>query len=300
MRIVSLLPSATEILFALGKGDRVVGVTHECDHPPEARERPAVTADLLPPGLSAARIDQAVAEGVRDAHTIYALDEERLRALEPDVVVTQALCAVCAVPTQTVEEAVCIMPRPARVLSHDPHDLGGILSSIQEIGRAVGAEEEAAELVSVLERRLAGVAEAVAGLPRPRTAVLEWPDPPYAPGHWVPDMVEAAGGMSVLGTPGRPSQRIAWEEVEEARAEMVVLAFCGFDLEETLRRLEEDPKRWHRLAETSRLVAVDGSAYFSRPGPRIVDGVELLAWVLHGLEELRPVPDAAAHPAVSR
>ena len=288
MRIVSLLPSATEILFAVGAGDQVVGVTHECDFPPQARELPHVTEDLLPTGLSALEIDRAVAAGVRDHHTIYRLDEELLRSLEPDVVVTQALCEVCAVPTRLVEQAVCSMPREARVVSSDPQDLEGIFASILEIGAVVGADDSEA-LVASLRDRLRQVRKLVAGLPQPRVAVLEWPDPPYAPGHWVPGMVEAAGGRSVLGSSGRPSRRMAWEEILDSRPDVVVLAFCGFNLAETLGRADEiEGEPWRRLTESVEVVAVDGSAYFSRPGPRVVDGVELLAWALHGLDDLRP------------
>ncbi|MGH8936101.1 MAG: cobalamin-binding protein [Acidimicrobiia bacterium] len=293
MRIVSLLPSATEILFAVGAGDQVVGVTHECDFPPEARGLPVVTEDLLPGGLSAVEIDRAVAAGVRDRHTIYRLDEELLRGLEPDVVVTQALCEVCAVPTRLVEQAVCSMPRAARVVSSDPPDLEGIFVSMREIGAVVGADTEPG--LAPLRVRLAQVRELVEGLPQPRVAVLEWPDPPYAPGHWVPDMVEAAGGRSVLGSSGRPSRRVTWKEVLDSRPEVVVLAFCGFDLAETVRRADEiEGEPWRRLTESVEVMAVDGSAYFSRPGPRVVDGVELLAWLLHKPDDLQPPPGGAA------
>jgi iron complex transport system substrate-binding protein len=292
VRIVSLLPSATEILFAVGAGQQVVGVTHECDFPPEARELPVVTEDLLPTWLPAVEIDRAVAAGVRDRHTIYRLDEELLTALDPDVVVTQALCEVCAVPTRLVEQTVCSMPREARVVSSDPQDLEGIFASILEIGAVVGADDTEAVLAS-LRDRLAQVRKLVEGLPQPRVAVLEWPDPPYAPGHWVPGMVQAAGGRSVLGSSGRPSRRMAWEEILDSRPDVVVLAFCGFDLAETLRRADEmEGEPWRRLTESVDVMAVDGSAYFSRPGPRVVDGVELLAWLLHGVDDLRPPPRA--------
>ncbi len=295
MRIVSLLPSATEILFAIDKGREVVGVTHECDFPPAARSLPKITGDLLPPGLSASEIDAAAIAGIRDEHTIYRLDEELLRELEPDVVVTQALCAVCAVPTHVVEEAVCSMPRAARVVSTDPKDLGQILESIMEVGRVV--EAPASEtLVACLAARLRAVEEAVRDLPQPRVAVLEWPDPPYAPGHWVPAMVEMAGGRNVLGRAGAPSRPASWEEVLQSHPQVVVLAFCGFDLQQAQARVEEIGHRaeWRELAARAAVVAVDGSAYFSRPGPRVVDGVELLAGVLHQVESLRPPPGRAA------
>lgn len=289
-RIVSLLPAVTETLFAIGRGDEVVGVTHECDHPAEAASRPAVTSDLLPHGLTSAQIDEAVVDSLGDVHTIYRLDEERLVELDPDLIVTQALCEVCAVPTARVKEAVCTMPRRARVLSSDPETLEGVLEGIVEIGQAVEAGDAARELVGELRTRIRTVERAVSGRPRPRTVVLEWPDPPYAPGHWVPDMVEAAGGQNALGESGRPSRRTSWEEVLEADPEVVVLGFCGFDLARTIERLEEIEGRpeWERLLSRARVVALDGSAYVSRPGPRLVDGVELLAWLLHRPGELLP------------
>jgi len=284
MRIVSLLPSATEWLFAMGVGDCVVGVTHECDHPPEVEGLPAVTRDLLPSGLSAAEIDAAVTTGIRDQHTIYALDVDTLRALQPDVVVAQQLCDVCAVPVEAVAAAVCTLTPRARVVAADPHTLDDLLPAAVELGRAVDATAGTRALVARLEDRLADVARAVADRPRPTVAMLEWPDPPWLPGHWAPDMIERAGGTSLFGRSGAPSRRATFEEIAEVGAEVVIAAFCGFDLDATIALTDEIPHRgaWRSLTDGARLLAVDGSAYVSRPGPRLVDGVEVLAHALHG------------------
>lgn len=285
MRIVSLLPSATEILFAIGVGDDVVGVTHECDHPAAVAGVPAVTRDLLPPGLSAAEIDAAVSAGIRDEHTIYALDEDALGSVRPDVVVAQTLCDVCAVPLQTVDDTLCSLTSNATVVAADPSTLDDLLPAIRVVGRAVDADAGAAALTDRLAARMEAVVAAVAGRPTPAVAVLEWSDPPWLPGHWVPDMVERAGGRGVLGASGQPSQRTTFAELAAVDADVVVAAFCGFDLDQTIAHVEQiaDRPEWRALVDGARLLAVDGSAYFSRPGPRLIDGVELLAWALHGV-----------------
>lgn len=294
MRIVSLLPSATEILFAIGAGDDVVGVTHECDHPAGVAGVPAVTRDLLPPGLSAAEIDAAVSAGIRDEHTIYALDVAALAAARPDVVVAQRLCEVCAVPIETADDALCSLASEATVVAADPSTLDDLLPAIRVMGRAVDADAGAAALTDRLTARLDAVNAAVAGRAAPSVAVLEWPDPPWLPGHWVPDMVERAGGHGLLGASGEPSQRTSFDELTAVDADVVVAAFCGFDLSETIAHVEQiaDMPGWKALVDGARLFAVDGSAYVSRPGPRLVDGVELLAWALHGVGA--PRPDAVA------
>lgn len=284
-RIVSLLPSATEILFAIGAGDRVVGVTHECDHPGSAATLPAVTRDLLPAGLSSVEIDAAVSTGIRDDHTIYALDEDALEAVHPDVVVAQELCDVCAVPLDTVDTALCTIASGARVVAADPHRLVDLADTVRAVGRAVDAAEGAARLATDLDARLERVAAAVAGRERPAVAVVEWPDPPWLPGHWVPDMVEAAGGHNLLGAAGQPSVRATFADLGAVRADVVVAAFCGLDLIETTAQVDAiaDRPAWRAFVGEARVVAVDGSALFSRPGPRLVDGVELLAHLLHGI-----------------
>ena len=296
MRIASLLPSATEILFAIGRGASVVGVTHECDHPEAVASLPRLTHDLLATGGSAAAIDRSVRSAVADAHTIYRLDTELLREPAPDVVVTQSLCSVCAVDAAGVAAATCTMPSPAVVVDSNPTTLDGVLDSICDIADAVDAGAAGRTLAASLRSRLDAVAERTADQPRPRVALLEWPDPIFAPGHWVPDMVAAAGGHNALGSAGVPSHRVPMEALIEARADVIVLAFCGFDLHETQLRLAELASQpgWIEASRSARLVAIDGSAYVSRPGPRLVDGVETLAWALHRAEGLRPPVRRAA------
>ncbi len=297
MRVVSLVPSATEILFAVGKGGHVVGRTHECDYPPEVRHLPAVTADLLPPDQPSAAIDEAVRAGLADHHTIYRLDAERLRGLEPDVVVTQRTCPVCAVPAAEVEEALCVMPRAARIVATDPHELDEVWESIVDVAEAVDAGTQGASLVGRIRRRLARLDRLLAGRRQPRVAVVEWPDPPYAPGHWVPGMVSAAGGEPVFGEAGAPSRPADLAELRDAKPDLIVLAFCGFDLLETQGRMRELARHdgWIDVARGARVVAVDGSAYFSRPGPRLVEGIGLLAWAMHRAHpELQPHPGRGA------
>ncbi len=300
-RIASLLPSATEIVALLGLSDRLVGVTHECDTPAEVRALPKLTRSLLPPGLSSREIDRAVVSSLRgDAHTVYQLDTELLHKLAPEVVLTQALCDVCAVPYQAVEGAVCTMPRAAKVVSLDPEDLEGIFACIERAGEALGVPErgrrEAARLREELEAIRTRVAAQVRA--RPRVFLCEWLDPLFCGGHWVPEMVEAAGGRDVFGAPRQPSWRLSWDELVAADPDAIVLAPCGFDAQETVRRFPEFTvdRRWERLraVRDGRLYAVDANSYFSRPGPRVVDGVRLLASILHGEEVAGPPPQGAA------
>lgn len=286
LRVASLLPSATEIVFALGLGDELVAVTHECDYPPDAADHAAVTRSLLPPGLPSAEIDRAVRESARDAHTIYELDAERLVALAPDVVLTQSLCEVCAVPRSDVEDAVCSMPAGARVVSLDPHTMEGVLDSIMQAGDALGASDRARRLVADLRRRIDTVERAVAGAARrPRVLCCEWLDPIYCGGHWVPEQVRLAGGEDRLGREGQPSVAIEWSDVLRYGPEVLVLMPCGFDEAEASTRIDELAARpgWNDIpaVRDGRVFAVDGSAYFSRPGPRLVDGIELLTHILH-------------------
>jgi iron complex transport system substrate-binding protein len=281
VRIASLVPSTTEIAAALGLGGDLVARTHECDHPPEVAGVPAVTRDLLPPGLGPAEIDAAVARSLTDAHTIYALDADALQAARPDVVLAQSTCAVCAVDAASVA-AACSMGG-ARVVSYDPGTLDGILAGIATLAAALGVPAEGERLVSGLRARLDAVAGDADPGHRPRVAAVEWPDPVYAPGHWLPDMIEAAGGRSVFGAAGGPSARSSVAALVAARPDAVVLAFCGYDLpttERMARELEERPE-WEPVRELGvPVMCVDGSAHFSRPGPRVVDGVEHLAALL--------------------
>lgn len=277
MRIVSLIPSATEILFAVGAGDDVVGVTFECDHPPAARERRVVSTSAMPEGLAPQAIDDFVAAAVAAGEDLYRLDAGALAALEADLVVTQDLCAVCAVDVDTVGEALGHLGCRAEVATLDPHSLDEVLASITEVGRLTGNDEQAAAVVAGLEERLATVADRVAGLERPRVLVLEWTDPPFAPGHWIPEMVTLAGGEPALGVAGTRSGRITWEEAVASRPDVVVCAPCGFDLEGSTTLAEGVRDRFPDVP----VWAVDADGHFARPGPRLVDGVEVLAGILH-------------------
>lgn len=281
MRIVSLLPSTTEILFALGAGDEVVGVTFECDHPAEARSRRIVSTSAMPSGLAPAEIDVFVAAALARGEDLYRLDAGALADLDADLVVTQDLCAVCAVDVSVVDDALAHLGCRADVLTCDPHTVAEVLDSVRAIGTAVGRVAEADELVAGLEARLAAVAAAVAERPgpRPRVVVLEWTDPPFAPGHWIPEMVDLAGGACVLGTAGSTSVRMTWEDVHAARPDVVVVAPCGYD--RAGAQAQADGLVAAGLLPAGVLVhAVDADAHWARPGPRIVDGVEELAGVL--------------------
>jgi iron complex transport system substrate-binding protein len=278
VRIVSLLPSTTEILFALGAGDDVVGVTFECDTPAEARSRTIVSTSAMPPGLTPAEIDANVAAAVARGEDLYRLEADALRSLDPDLVVTQDLCAVCAVDVTTVDDALAHLGCRAEVLTLDPHTLDEVLDSVLLLGMATGHEAVAEELVSSLRHRLDAVRARVAGRPRPRVAVLEWTDPPYAPGHWIPEMVELAGGDNVLGTAGQKSTRIRWEDLYAARPDVVVVAPCGFDRAGAQAQADA---LVDLLPPGTGAYAVDADGMWARPGPRLVDGIEELAGVLH-------------------
>ncbi|MCH1865825.1 cobalamin-binding protein [Nocardioides sp. CFH 31398] len=280
MRICSLLPSTTEICFALGAGDDVVGVTFECDHPPEARSRRVVSTSAMPEGLDPAGIDAWVADAARRGVDLYRLDAGALADLDAELVLTQDLCAVCAIDVDTVAGALGHLGSTADVLTVDPHTLDEVWDSVLRIGEAVGRPEAAASLVADLRGRLDAVAARVAGRPRPRVAVLEWPDPPYAPGHWVPEMVTAAGGENVLGEPGARSVRTTWEALAATQPDVVVVAACGYDLPATTA-MAERIRAEGLLPDHVRLHPVDADAHWVRPGPRLVDGVEELAAALH-------------------
>jgi iron complex transport system substrate-binding protein len=280
VRIVSLLPSTTEILFAVGAGDDVVGVTFECDHPAEARTRRIVSTSALPQGLTAAEIDRAVSERMRAGEDLYHLDEGALAGLDADLVVTQDLCAVCAVDVSVVDDALAHLGCRADVLTVDPHTLDEVLDSVLSLGCSSGRTDAAEQLVAELRGRLAAVDRAVAGMRRQRTLVLEWTDPPFAPGHWVPEMVERGGGLSVLGTAGDKSFRTTWEAVAAAEPEVVIVAPCGYHLDGAAD-LATDLVARDVLPAGIPVWAVDANASFARPGPRLVDGIEALAAILH-------------------
>jgi iron complex transport system substrate-binding protein len=288
VRIASLVPSSTEMLFALGLGDQTVGVTHECDHPPGASTLPHLTATALPEGLSAGEIDAAVKAIVGEGKALYSLDEERLAELAPDLIVTQAVCDVCAVSYEDVVEVAARLPGPPRVLQQDPSSLADVLDDVSRLGEAAGIGAHAAAVRAGLEERLAAVGAAVAGAPTPRVIALEWLDPPFVGGHWMPEMVELAGGVDVAGPRGAKSPEVPWERLGTLEADLVVVMPCGWYLEESRAQAEEHRERIAALG-ASRVFAVDAASTYSRPGPRLVDGVELLAHLFH--------PDRVEAPA---
>ena len=281
MRILSLLPSATEIVYALGLEDQLVGVTHECDWPVEARAKRVVSFSALPPAAGPVEIDQLVRDSVGGGAPIYRLDEEAVRDLRPDVVLTQDLCAVCAVPSGQVNEALDVLGCSAQVVSMDPSSLDDVIECLRAVGAVTGTEQRADRLVAELHARLRHVGDAVAGRRRPRTFALEWSDPPFNGGHWVPDMVERAGGTPLLCRRGTPSVTVTWAQIGAEAPEVVVFMPCGYDLDQACAEAAASLLSRPELAGAEAFFAVDASAYFSRPGPRLVDGVELLASALH-------------------
>lgn len=292
MRIVSLVPHATELLFALGLGPDVVAVTHECDFPEAAQRLPHVTRDRLPAGLSSAEIDAAVRASTEDAGSIYELDEARLRELEPDLIVTQALCPVCAVSVEEVEKVAKTITSCPKVVTLDPKTLGETMGDIRTLAQATGAKDAALDLVARQRKRIDAVKIAVKGVRhRPRVVALEWFDPVFIAGHWTPQLIDLAGGEDALGFAGEHSEQADWDTVRAVRPEVVVCMPCGYDgprahLEATLFAYELE------TLGARRIVAVDASASFSRPGPRLVDGLELFAHVLH--PDRAPAPELRA------
>jgi iron complex transport system substrate-binding protein len=280
MRIASLVPSATEMLFALGLGGDVVAVTHECDFPPAARELPHLTATVLPDGLGAGEIDAAVKSIVAEGRALYSLDEERLAELAPELIVTQAVCDVCAVSFEDVVAVAARLPGQPRVVQQDPSSLGEVLEDVTRLGAAAGVEERALELREELEGRLAAVRGAVAGNAAPKVIALEWLDPPFVGGHWIPEMIAIAGGEDVAGTTGAKSPEVEWEALAGLDPDVIVAMPCGWYLEDSRAQAEE---HWGQIETlgAGRVFAVDAASTYSRPGPRLVDGTELLAHLLH-------------------
>jgi iron complex transport system substrate-binding protein len=274
------------MLFALGLGDRVAAVTHECDYPPGAEQLPHHTRSVIPEGLEAAEIDSAVRERTGRGESLYELDEDTLEALGVDLIVTQAVCEVCAVSFDDVRAVAERLPTQPQVISLDPSTLGEVLADVPRLAQAAGVEEAGEELAEDAAARIEAVEQAVKDAARPRVAALEWLDPIYIGGHWVPQMIELAGGLDVLGSPGEKSRTAEWEELEVLSPEVVVSMPCGYYAEQAAA---ETMKQRERLAPLgARVVAVDAAAYFSRPGPRLVEGVELLGHLLH--PELVPAP----------
>ena len=279
MRIASLVPSSTEMLFELGLGDSIVAVTHECDHPPAAAELPHLTASVIPDGLSAAQIDAAVREHVGQGKALYTLDEDTLAQQAPDLIVTQAVCQVCAVSYDDVRAVAERLPSKPAVISLDPTTIGEVMADVPRLAEAAGVPDEGEQLVEVAAERLEDVHDAVASAEPVPVAALEWLDPVFAGGHWVPQMIEMAGGVDVLGLPGEKSRTVEWAELEAAAPAVVVSMPCGYGTERARQETLDQAERLAALG--ARVAAVDASAYFSRPGPRLVDGVELLAHLLH-------------------
>lgn len=287
MRICSLLPAATEIVFALGLGDELYGVTYECDHPPGALVKPVVVRGLFEEGhYSSGEIDRTIAERLGKGESLYRLDVARLEEIEPDLIIAQGLCDVCAIGSQEVLKAVERLPKQPALLSLDPTCLGDVLANIQAVGEATGRRREAEELITTLRRRIEKVVSTAAKAQvRPRVLCLEWIDPPMVGGHWIPEMVEFCGGIDGLGNRWTPSTKIAWEAVQAYKPEVIVLMPCGFDVPRTLEEvpLLQKLEGWGRLpaVQRGRIYAVNGHAYFNRPGPRLVDGLEILACLIH-------------------
>jgi iron complex transport system substrate-binding protein len=299
MRICSFLPSATEILYALGLGDDLVGVTYACDFPPEARSKAVVVRTALGPTESPAELDRQVSDFVARGESLYRVDMEELERLAPDLILTQDLCHVCAASPDDLAEALSRLPREPRVLSLAPSTLSEVFADLRRVGEATGRVETAVQLVAQLERTVADVEQAVAGAEhRPRVLCLEWLDPPYVGGHWVPEMVARVGGRDVLGRPAEPSRRVTWKEVLASQPDVVVVMPCGYDLEETVAEFHrtELPAGWTQLpaVKAGRVYAVDATSYFSRPGPRLATGLRLLAALLHPTRGTTPPPSGSA------
>ena len=290
MRIVSLVPHATELLFALGLGDQVVAVTHECDYPEAAGSLPQITRDRLPAGLSAAEIDAAVRERTERGEAIYELDAERLQELEPDLIVTQELCPVCAVSVADVRAVAGTIPSQPRVVALDPHTLGESFGDVRTIAQHTRSRDAALDLIARQRARIDAVRIAVRKAERIPVAAIEWLDPVFVAGHWTPQLIDLAGGIDVLGFAGEHSAQSTWATVAAAAPRVVVAMPCGYDAE----RSHAEARAYAdalRTVGAERVVAVDASAYFSRPGPRLVDGLELMAHILH--PDLVPEPVAA-------
>jgi iron complex transport system substrate-binding protein len=293
MRILSLLPSATEIVYALGLAEHLVGVTDECDWPPQARTVQVVSHSALPAAAVPAEIDRLVSASIGGGQPLYRLDNDAIRDLRPDLVLSQDLCAVCAVPSGHVNQALDVLGCQAEVVSLDPSSLEEVLDGVLQVGKAAGVPARAEEVVAGLRERLARVQAAVAGLERPRVFALEWGDPPFNGGHWVPEMLQVAGAEAVLACPGAPSVRVAWAQIEAAAPQVVVFMPCGYDLQAAVGEASRTWLARPELAGVEAIIAVDASAYCSRPGPRLVDGVGILAAAFHP-ERLSPPPASAA------
>lgn len=298
-RIVSLLPSATEIVCELGLRDRLVGVTHECDYPPSVELLPKVTQSLIPRDANSSEIDQLVRERLKTKSALYSLNLSILEQLDPDLIVTQSLCDVCAVAEDEVREASCHLNGNPQVINLEPSSLEDVFECMRHVGEACGVKPQAQEIIDNLRRRVEQVTKRSRGIAhRPRVVVLEWIDPPFCAGHWSPEMVRLAGGIEAIGIEGTRSRTVRWDDIVAANPEVLLIACCGFDVPRTLQDipiLREYPG-FNDLGCTAgnRVFVVDGNAYFSRPGPRLVDSLELLAHILH--PDHHPFPAGAIPP----
>lgn len=286
MRIASLLPSATEIVCALGLEPELVAVTHECDYPGSVRAKPVLTRSVLSATSSSGEVDRHIRQLVHQGSSIYALDAGLLEALHPDLILTQELCEVCAVSYPIVERAARRLGSSPQLVSLEPESLDDVFQNILFVGGLTGRQDAARQVCDTLRRRIAAVAKRVAERPRRRVVSLEWVDRPYNCGHWTPELVSFAGGEELLGVARRPAHPIEWQQVIDAQPEVVVVMACGFSLDRSLRQVEAARGRFASIA--GEIWVVDGNAYFSRPGPRLVDSVEIMAGILH--------PDAVEAP----
>lgn len=294
MRICSLLPAATEILFAIGAGSHVVGVTHECDYPPEAAARPALIHPRIDVHAAAGEIDRQVRECVERGESVYVVDGERLRNLNPDLIVTQELCHVCAASPDDLAAALARFDAPPRLLALTPKRLADVWQNVRALGDATGSLAAADQLIAQLQSRLGAIGSRMQAAAPVRVLCLEWLDPPYVAGHWVPEMVELAGGIAVLGKAGVPSVALEWEEVLSTRPDVVILMPCGYGLQKALDEYSHAsmPRKWWELeaVRQGRVWAADANSFFARPGPRLVEGVEILAHVMHPELAVAPIP----------
>lgn len=298
MRICSLLPAATEIAFALGLGDALVGVTHECDYPAEAKQKPVVVRSMIDAArMTSGEIDRTVAEALHTGKGLYTIDEDAFIDAAPDLILTQGLCDVCALDYNEVAKAAAKLSRQPAILSLNPHGLADVLDNIRRIGAATGRLAAADALVQELQRRIHRVAHA-RRVHRPRVVCLEWYEPLYAAGHWAPEMVELAGGEDMLGRKGEPSAKVEWRGVVAARPEVILLMPCGFDVRRSVKEATSLRQRegWNDLpaVRAGKVFAVNGNAYFSRPGPRLINGLEILAQLIHPEKIPEPLSPADA------
>lgn len=290
MRIVSLLPSATEILFAIGAGEQVVGVTHECDFPEGAKALPHLTSSALPQSGDPGEIDRHVRKSLHAGSSLYHLDADLLERLAPDLIVTQELCEVCAVSYNIVDRAARRLSSDPRIVSLEPSSLEDVYANMQTLGRLTHRERQARDLIASLQARIRMLQQRVSSLSKQRALILEWTQPPMSGGHWTPELVEMAGGVPVLGNPGANSQVLTWEQIDAADPDVIIVAPCGFDLQKTndaVQRLQSIPQ-WNalRAVRSGNVTPVDGNAYLNRPGPRLVDTAEIFAAILHPVSAL--------------